>query len=112
MNIQDFADMTIGVIRDDGIADYLPTFVFLDTREVRAISGIPFEVDHRDAIQNVMRQSGYDKRECFFGVKSAPQQITIGHFRPGQPTAFMEIIETPEGYSASQLSSCDWWRVL
>ena len=104
--------MTIGVIRDDGIAGYLPTFALPDTKQVRAIQGIPAAVDHRDAVQNVVRRSGYEKREFFFGVKSAPEQITVGHFRPGQPTEFMEITATPDGYSASQLSSCDWWRVL
>jgi hypothetical protein len=112
MTLQDFANMTIKVVRDDGVADYLPTFVLPDTQQIRAIQGIPADVDHRDAVQNVVRRSGYETREFFFGVKSAPQQITIGHFRPGQPTEFMEIIETPDGYSASQLSSCDWWRVL
>jgi len=112
MTLQDFAKMTIKVISDDGIAGYLPTFVLPDTQQVRAIQGIPAEVDHRDAVQNVVRRSGYEKREFYFGVHSAAQQITIGHFRPGQPTEFMEIIGTSDGYEARALESCDWWRVV
>jgi len=111
MTLQDFAKMTINVIREDGIDGYLPTFVLPDTQQIRAIQGIPDDVDHREAIQNVVRRSGYETREFFFGVQSAPQQITIGHFRPGQPTEFMSITESADGYSAGVLASCDWWRV-
>jgi hypothetical protein len=111
MTLQDFAEMTINVIREDGFDGYLPTFVLPDTQEVRVIQGIPTEVDHRDAVQNVARRSAYETREFFFGVLSAPQRITIGHLRPGQPSEYMEITETPDGYSANPLASCDWWRM-
>jgi len=111
MTLQQFAKMTINVVREDGIEGYLPTFVLPDSQEVRAIQGIPDDVDHRDAVQNVARRSGYETKEFFFGVQSSSQKITIGHFRPGVPTEFMEITETPDGYSASELAACDWWRV-
>jgi hypothetical protein len=110
MTLQDFANMTINVVREDGIAGYLPTFVLPDTQQIRAIQGIPSDVDRRDAIQNVARRSGYEKREFFFGVNLAPKQITVGHFRPGQPTEFMEIIETADGYLTRPPASCDWWN--
>ena len=103
--------MTTDVIRDASIEGYLPTVVLLDTQEFRVIQGIPADVDHREAIQNVVRRSSYQMREFFFGVQSSPTQITVGHFRPGQPTAFMEIAETPDGYSATAISSCEWWKV-
>lgn len=111
MTLKEFADMTIEVNREDGIQGYLPTFVLPDTKEVLVIQGIPDDVDHREAVQNVIRRSGYETREFFFGVQSGPQQITIGHFRPGKTPDFMEITETPEGYSTSTLESLDWWRV-
>jgi hypothetical protein len=111
MTLQDFADITMKVIREDGIADYLPTFALPDTQQIRAIQGIRAEVDHREAIQNVVRQSGYETSEFFFGVRSAPQEITVGHFRPGRPTEFMSITETADGYSVSAVASSDWWRV-
>ena len=111
ITLQDFADITLKVIREDGIADYLPTFALPETHEIRAIQGIPNEIDHRDAIQNVVRQSGYETCEFFFGVRSAPKEITIGHFRPGQTTEFMRITETSDGYSVSTVASIDWWRV-
>ena len=111
MTLQDFAKMTIKVISAEGLSGYLPTFVLPDTQQIRAIQGIPAEVDHRDAVQNVVRRSGYETREFFFGVQSAPQQITIGHFKPGHATEFMSINETADGYSASALAACDWWKV-
>lgn len=111
MTLHDFAKMTLAVISEDGLDGYLPTFILPDIPEIRAIQGIPADVDHRDAVQNVVRRSGYEKREFFFGVQSAPRQITIGHCRPGQPTEFMEITQTPDGCSTAALDSCDWWRV-
>ena len=111
MTLRDFTDITINVIRESGIAEYLPTFVFPDTQHIQAIEGVPTEVDHRDAIQNVVRRAGYEKREFFFGVKSGPQRITVGHYRPGQPTEFMDITETTDGYCASEVELCDWWRI-
>jgi hypothetical protein len=111
MKLQDFAKMTLQVISEDGLDGYLPTFVLPNTQQVRAVQGIPADVDHRDAVQNVVRRSGYETQEFFFGVQSAPQQITIGYFRPGQPTEFMEISETPDGFSTRAITSCDWWTV-
>jgi hypothetical protein len=112
MTLQDFAKMTINVVVKDGLDGYLPTIVIPDTQEVRAIQGIPADVDHRDAIQNVIRRSAYETREFFFGVQSAADQIIVGHFRPGLPTEFMQISEAPDkGYSASPVASCSWWKV-
>ena len=111
MTLQDFTDVTLKVVREDGIPDYLPTFAFPDTKQIRTIQGIPAEVDHRDAIQNVVRRSGYEKKEFFFGVRSSPQEIIIGHYRPGQPTEFTSITEAADGYSAATIPSCDWWKV-
>lgn len=111
MTLRDFADMTITVIQQDGIEGYLPTFALPDTRQLRAIQGIPADLDHRDAVQNVARRSGYETREFFFGVRSGPAQITVGHHRPGQPTEFMSISEAPGGYSTDALATCEWWRL-
>lgn len=111
MTLQDFAGTTIRVIHEDGLDGYLPTFVLPDTQQIRTIDGIPAGVDHRDAVQNVVRQSGYQTREFFFGVQSALRQITIGRFRPGQPTGFLNITETGDGYTANAVVTRDWWRV-
>ena len=111
MTLREFSEMTIEVIREDGLANYLPTLAFPDTQEIRAIQGIPSEVDHRDAIQNVVRRSGHEKKEFFFGVRSGPQEIIVGHYQPGQPPQFMSIVERGQGYAASPVSSCEWWRI-
>ena len=111
MTLEEFAGITIKVIREDGMADYLPTLAYPDTQKIRAIQGIPDDVDHREAIQNVVRRSGDEKREFFFGVRSAPGRITTGHFRPGQVTEFMDIVETSDGYSTVAVDTCEWWKV-
>src|SRR5687768_7436332 len=105
MTLQDFADITINVIREDDIEGYLPTFALPDTQQIRVIQGIPDDVDHRDAVQNVVRRSGYETREFFFGVQSASREITIGHYRPGKPTEFMTITEAADGFSVATIPS-------
>lgn len=111
MTLQEFADITINVLRKDGVAEYLPTFAFPETEEIRAIQGIPAEVDHRDAIQNVVRRSGYATREFFFGVRSASDQVLVGHYRPGRPTRFIAITSAAGDYTSCKVTSCDWWKV-
>ena len=111
MTLDFFAQATINVIREDGIGEYLPTIVLTETQEFRVIEGVPATVDHRDAIQNVVRRSQYEFKEFYFGVRSAPERITIGHFRPGQPTVFMTIAITADGYLAKPLETCDWWKI-
>ena len=111
MNLKDFVDNTIEVIREDGIASYLPTLIFPDTHEVVAIEGIPDDVDHRQAIQKVILRSGHQEREFFFGVQSGRGLITTGHFRSGRPTEFMEIAETADGHTTAIIETCEWWKI-
>jgi hypothetical protein len=111
MTLDSFAQATINVIREDGIPEYLPTIVLIETQEFRVIEGVPATIDHRVAIQNVVRRSSYESKEFYFGVRSSPEQITIGHFQPGKPTVFMTIAKTTDGYSTKPLEKCDWWKI-
>ena len=111
MTLDSFAQATINVVREDGIAEYLPTIVLTDIQEFRVVEGIPATVDHRTAVQNVIRRSGYDSKEFYFGVRSAPDQITIGHYRPGEPTVFMTISKAGSDYAVKPLGTCDWWAI-
>lgn len=109
MTLESFAEATIQVIREDGIAGYLPTILL--NGEIRVIEGIPATVDHRTAIQNVVRRSNLEDNEFLFGVRSADETITLGHFRPGRPTEFMTIARTSAGYATNTLETCDWWKI-
>ena len=111
MTLKEFAHITISVVRDDGIEDYLPTLAFPETQQIRAIQGIPNEVDHREAIQKVVRRSQHERQEFFFGVRSGPGTITVGHHRPGQLPEFMEISESGEGYQTTPLATSPWWTI-
>lgn len=111
MTLDSFAQSTIEVIKDAGILSYLPTFAFLDTKEFSVIEGIPDGVEHTTALQNVINKSGYHDREFIFGVRSAPDVITVGHYRPEKPTAFMQIRKTAQGYSTEQIGTHAWWKL-
>lgn len=101
MTLQDFSVITIKVIQKNSFADYLPTLVLPDIKKVRVIDGIPSQTDHRKVVQNIVRRTGHRKKEFFFGVKSGPSEITVGHHRPGRPTEFMIIKKTNGRYKAT-----------
>jgi hypothetical protein len=109
MTLDEFTDITVRVIEDSGIADYLPTIALPHTECIQAIKGIPTHIEHTDAIQTVAARSGFEKAEFFFGVRSGKGQITTGHYRPDKRTAFMLIQEETMGYSVKTLESCAWW---
>ena len=111
MNLESFSSATINVIQEEGLSEYLPTLVFVETAEIRVIEGIPDDIDHRTAIQNVVRRAGHNSKEFFFGVLSSPNEITIGHHRPGEPPTFMMITEAPGGFSVKELKECEWWNI-
>lgn len=111
MNLESFAKSTIEVIKEDGIDEYLPTIVLSAINEFRVIEGIPDEVDHKEAIQNVVRRSGYQDQEFFFGVLSSSGVITVGHYRPGQVTKFMKITKAGDDYKAAASEGAEWWKI-
>ncbi|GAA5496813.1 hypothetical protein Rhal01_02998 [Rubritalea halochordaticola] len=111
MTVESFASSTIEVIKEDGIDEYLPTIVLPSINEFRVIEGIPNNVDHITAIQNVIRKHEYQKEEFLFGVLSSSGVITLGHFRIGQPTEFRRIVGDGADYKVTKIDSVDWWTI-
>ena len=91
MTLREFTKITIKVLRDGGVAEYLPTIAYPDSQEICTIQGIPDDVEHKEAIQKVVRRSGAERREFFFGLRSGPGKVTTGHHRPGEPAEFMDL---------------------
>lgn len=106
--LEDFTQITLVVIEENGISAYIPTLMF--DQQVHAIEGIPDDIDHRDAIQTVIRRSDLQGREFFFGVRSGAREITTGHYTP-DGCRFMSIVATDQGYVVAPLPSCAWWTV-
>jgi hypothetical protein len=108
--LEQFTNITVNVIREDGLNGYLPTLMNPATKEVRAIESIPADIDHRDAIQDVIVRDGLHLGEFFFGVQTAPREITTGHYTP-YSASFMTIVEANDGYVVRALEKCSWWRI-
>ncbi|MDX1952543.1 MAG: hypothetical protein SFY81_10175 [Verrucomicrobiota bacterium] len=111
MTLQEFAEVTIEVLKDDGLEEYLPTVAFPKTRELRVISDIPEDLDHREAIQNLLQRGDFQKTEFFFGVRSGPNQVTIGHSRPNFLTKFLLIQGSGKTFKILPSSHCSWWKL-
>ena len=109
-DLEQFAQITIRVIQEDGLDGYLPTIMIPSTKEVQSIEGIPENVDHREAIQNVILRSKLEKTEFLFGVQTGSHEITAGHFTPNG-VSFITIVESDAGYELQSLHACHWWHI-
>lgn len=108
--LEQFTDVTVTVVSEDGMADYVPMLMIPKLKTLRAIEGIPEDVDHRIAIQNSIRASGLESFEFFFGVRSGEREITTGHYTPDS-LRFMKIVAADDGYLIKALDHCDWWQL-
>ncbi len=106
MNLAEFTQITLSVASENGIESYAPTIIARE--QVHVIQGIPEGYDHRQAIQEVILQHGLAEEDFFFGVRSAPQEITTGHHRHGA-VQFARILGLAQGFTIVPLATCDWW---
>ena len=109
-DLEQFAKTTIGVIQEDGLDGYLPTIMIPSKKEIRAIEGIPDDVDHREAIQTVILRSKLESTEFLFAVKTGPHEITTGHYTPNSVSC-LTIVELDTGFVLEPVHSCAWWHI-
>ena len=112
LTLSGFIQTTLEVLQDNGIDTYLPTIIPLGSpgKPVICIKGIPEEVDHRDAIQQVILEAGLNDSEFFFCVRNAENELVGGHYRESG-TDFFGIRKSPLGYVSIPAPACDWWHI-
>jgi hypothetical protein len=108
MDLQEFTQLTLAVLEDQGTAAYAPTIIADDT--VQVIQGIPAGLDHRAALQETVHRLGLEQSDFFFGVRSGPGEITTG-FHTVVDTRFQRISEMRQGFVVSDLEDCVWWTL-
>jgi hypothetical protein len=108
MDLQEFTQITLAVLEEQGTAAYAPTIVADET--VQVIRGIPDGLDPREAIQETALRLGLEQSDFFFGVRSGPGEITTG-FHTAVDTRFQLISELHRGYVVSDLETCAWWTL-
>ena len=106
MTLDEFTDITMVVLEEQGIATYAPTLVVNDV--IQVIQGIPDDMDHRIAIQDFIKRMGMEGTGLIFGVKSSPTEVTTGSFSP-EGSTFQLISRTPRGFTVAAADSCEWW---
>ena len=107
-DLASFTETTRRVLTRDGMDEYLPTL--LVGKDIRVIEGIPPNVDHREAIQKHAAKLGLLKGEFFFGVRTGPDRVTTGHFKPGSVEC-MSVVRSAEGLSVTEGADASWWKV-
>ena len=110
MTIDNFINATLEVIAEDGIEVFLPTIFPLGDEEFQIVDGIPDDVDHREAIQKVIIESGFNNSDFFFCVRSAFNELTGGYYHQ-TGTDFFIIHIRVAGYNVNRVPNCEWWHV-
>jgi hypothetical protein len=108
MDLQEFTDITLTVLEEQGAAAYAPTLIAGET--VQVIQGIPEGMDHRAALQETVQRLGLEYSEFYFGVRSGPHEITTG-FHTAAGTRTQRISELQTGFVVSDLEDCMWWTL-
>ncbi|MBK9006153.1 MAG: hypothetical protein IPM31_04080 [Anaerolineae bacterium] len=79
MDIAEFRSITMTVIRESGIADYIPTLILPAEGVVMALEGIPSDISHEDAARQWIRENGYESAEYFLAFRAAGDEIYLEH---------------------------------
>jgi hypothetical protein len=108
MDLNEFTQLTLAVLEDQGTATYAPTIIADET--VQVIQGIPAGLDHRAALQETVLRLGLEQSDFFFGVRSGPGEITTG-FHTAVDTRCQRISELRQGFVVSDLEDCAWWTL-
>jgi hypothetical protein len=108
MDLQEFTQITLAVLEDQGVTAYAPTLIAGET--VQVIQGIPQGFDHREALQETVLRLGLERSEFFFGVRSGPAEITTGFHGPVD-TQFQRISAMRQGFVVSESADCPWWTL-
>ncbi|MBI4913824.1 MAG: hypothetical protein HY823_13905 [Acidobacteria bacterium] len=108
MDLDEFTHITLAVASENGFASYAPTLIVGE--QVQVIQGIPEGLDHREALQDVIRRTGLEGSDFLFGVRSGPGEITTGHHLGGA-TLFMRILELQQGFTLQPTPECAWWTL-
>ena len=106
MNLEEFTHITVAVLEEQKVATYAPTLIVGE--QVQIVQGIPEGLDHREAIQDVVRRAGLSESEFLFGLRSAPHEVTTGHYTP-VGIQVQRITEMAKGYTISGVEACLWW---
>ncbi len=105
-----FLRITLKVVKRDGFSSFLPTLALPEPGHISVIHGIPDDVDHREAVQRIVRDRGLHSTEFFFAVRSRANELTVGHHRPGQTARF--LITTFSGDQVNtREAQVDWWML-
>lgn len=107
ITLSQFADMTVRILEDGGVEEYLPTLVLSLDRSILTLDGVPSDVDQRNALQEWIVKQG-NPPEYLFAVRGGDNELTIGR-RNGDDYEFLLIYKNGDGFEARSGSKPDWW---
>lgn len=110
LTIDAFALMTLHVLENTPLDDFSPTIVDNVAGCVAMITGIPAEIDHRDALLQKL-QEGAATDSFFFGVRSGPASVTVGLVQRDTPGEFRTLIQAGNAMTVHEVARPEWWTL-
>jgi hypothetical protein len=108
VTLEEFTQITLQVLEEQSLATYAPTLVVEGM--IQVVEGIPEGMDHREAIQDLVRRAGLVGRDFLFGLRTGKGEITTGHHGP-EGTRFQRILALQHGFMIVEPGDCAWWRL-
>ncbi len=109
--LEEFVRSTLAVVSRKGIGEFAPTLCVPVREHVAVIAGIPEGVDHREAIQNVIRRNSLENEELLFSLLTGAQEVTVGHWKLDGATRFAQIDLSSEEPVVEYNVPCGWWTL-
>lgn len=112
MTLEEFAEATLDVLREDGIAAYLPTVCLPARREIQVVEGIPATVPDTEAIKHVAAMPALAGQRLLLGVRSGPSRVDVVEVQPGRAPRFLSILEDDDGalvVARGEPEAYGWW---
>ena len=81
MNIATFRKMTLDVIQEEGIPEYIPTLILPSEKVVIVLEEIPGDVSHEAAARKWVKDSGHESKEYFLAFKMSDEEIRLEHHK-------------------------------
>ena len=112
LTLDAFMENTVEFLTEHGAEDFLPTILPVGQlgKPLMLIRGIPPSIDHRDALQQVIRDTGLLQGEFYFCVRSGADELIGGHCTP-RGIEFFAIRESGGKFIAGRIPCCEWWSL-
>ncbi len=113
LSLEDFVEITLNMLEDQGWEDHLPTLCFPDASEIQVVEGIPDGIPHTAAVRHLCAHPSMHGKTVFVAVKATPSRIDLGELLQDRPPRFLSIVQDDDGsrrIADASEEALSWWN--